>query len=268
MKIKIKFAAMLLSTALTASYGSMNAMAVDDSYYYYDVKKASDYALTFCWADPYLGEGEAYEKYYTPQTNTDYINLKDLESANCTNYISQILYYGGYKMRGTPESDKLSKCGSKSPEKWFYYCLEDNWGTENDVWSASWVTVDKNMMAIQEQGIYHYFTGDFGNNQIYKSLNEEYSSYLCSYEKKIKYCEDFAEKYNLKRGDIVQIDYQGTGWQYDHTLYVWCTEPEIRFCSNSSDYFGKLFSKIHEDYPKAYYRIIHTTDHAIVKSAW
>ncbi len=50
MKRKLKFASALISAVIAASYGSMNAIAVDDSYYYYDVKKASDYALTYCWA--------------------------------------------------------------------------------------------------------------------------------------------------------------------------------------------------------------------------
>ncbi len=219
-----------------------------------------------CWADPTIGEGKAYSKYYTPQTNDDYV----LDGANCTNYISQILYYGGYKMRGTPDIKfKTKSLTSISTDKWFYYCLKDNWGTDNDIWSSTWSTVD-GLNPFHYGGIYHFFTQDcyyesHRMNDILK-YSDEHANFLCTYEDGVEYCDNFARKYNLKRGDIVQVDYERDGF-YDHSLYVWCTEPKIRFCSNSDDYFVKAFSDIDKK-EKFIYRIIHTTDHAIEKSAW
>lgn len=267
MKRKLKFTSVLISAVITVSYGSINAIAVDDSYYYYDVKKASDYALTFCYADPIQGEGKAYSKYYTPTTNKDYVH----DGANCTNYISQILYYGGYKMRGTPDIIfKTKSLASINTDKWFYYCLENKWGTENDVWSSTWSTVDGITNLHNVGGLYHFFTQDYYYETHKMSelakYSDEYASFICTFEEGIEYCDDFAEKYNLKRGDVVQVDYERDGF-YDHSLYVWCTEPEIRFCSNSNDYFAKAFSSIDKK-EKYIYRIIHTTDHAIAKSAW
>lgn len=264
MKRKGKIIAVFLSAVITASFGSMSAVAVDDDYYYYDVKKASDYALTFCDAGT-GGEEEAYNNFFIRKKNTDYF----ADGANCTNYVSQILYYGGYKMRGTPDR-KYNGVGTWYTNKWFYYRLEGQFGSVNDVWSLTWNTVDG--YPILKNGFFQYFTrawvydGDSGT--IPDLVKYTYADLMCSYVEDVKYCDDFAEKNNLKRGDIIQMDYQGDGILYDHTLYVWCTEPEIRVCSNSDDYFGKKLSDIAGKNKNAIYRIIRTTDHAIEKSAW
>lgn len=274
MKIKIKFAAMLLSAALTASYGSMNAMAVDDSYYYYDVKKASDYVLTFCSAE--AGDlKDDYKKYYKPKYNKEYA----LVGSECTNFASQALYYGGYKMRGTPDMRifpkiKSTGCTYVGSSKWFYYKLENNWEVENDIYSSTWSVVDKwgpgTSNIIPDSGMFAYFTKPWATWGIDGVLNLEintpYDS-VCSYVEDVEYCEDFAKKYNLKRGDIVQMDAENDGL-YEHTMFVWCTEPEVRLTYRSTDKHAESLKVICGKKNDIKFRIIYTTDHAIAKSAW
>lgn len=262
----------LLSTLSVASLVGMNAFATNDvndvSQYYYDVKKASDYALTFCGANKDITKGEykAYEKNFESKQNNEYRK----QDANCTSYISQILYYGGYKMKGIPSLSFQTGCVSYDPEDWFYYCLEDNFGKDTDVWSSSWTVVGEFLYLIPS-GLYTHFTAPYiyqTSLVSYKYLTEDVN-YICSSQSELKYCDDFAKKYNLKRGDIIQVgdDSPLPGVQYGHSLYVWCTEPEIRVCSNSDNYFARKLSEIDEA-EDGYYRILRTNDHAIQKSVW
>ena len=254
--LKASFLAVATSLMLTANYTSAFAAHSSTTSNYYDVKKAGDYVLAFCGAD---------QKGYTmPETRDSRINeVFYKQDEDCTSFVSQALYYGGYEMKGTPyitagiRSKFGHNLGCEDDDEWFYYKLKDNFEVSHDTWSSTWTRVEGNDRA----GLYNYLTR--------KSL---FNEPLCSCDSNKEYCDDIAKKYNVKRGDIIQIDFTSDG-SYDHSTFVWCTEPEIRLCYHSVYVWAKTLSEIDKSLKdgieKPCYRIIHTTDHAkTTKSIW
>ena len=252
--MKTIFKASLLAVAtslmLTANYTSAFAAHSSNSSAYYDVQQAGDYVLAFCGAN---------EAGYTMPETRDFTLTEVFckMGADCTNYVSQALYYGGYKMEGSPSitfwiKNRIlgSNCGNYDDDEWFYYKLKDNFDVSHDTWSSTWSRVEGK----SEAGLYNYL-----------SRKSWFNDPLCSCDSNLEYCDDFAKKYNVKRGDIIQIDFSSDG-SYDHSTFVWCTEPEIRLCYHSNYVWAKKLSEIEKSLnngaQKPSYRVIHTTDHA------
>lgn len=95
MKKLLKFATICFAIANILPFCENSALATSNNNYYYDVKKAGDYVLNYCDTehDDYgLPEGRI------KKSNNVFITL----DSDCTNFVSQALYYGGYPMKGTP----------------------------------------------------------------------------------------------------------------------------------------------------------------------
>lgn len=250
MKKVLKVSIAFVASVLMISTNYTSVIAADNNNHFYDVKKAGDYVLAFCGAN--------VEGCSMPETRECRINEVFSYDPNidCTNFMSQTLYYGGYKMEGSPYITMGLRrmlghsLGCDDDDEWFYYKFKGNFDVKYDCWSSTW----KNVEGKTEAGLYNYLTRK-------RRFNEPF----CHYKPDLEYCDDFAEKYNVNRGDIIQIDFDGKGG-YDHSTFVWCTNPEIRLCYHSIFVWAKPLREIDEglrrggDTPK--YRIIYATEHA------
>ena len=209
--------------------------------------------------------------------------------SDCTNFVSQALYYGGYPMKGTPllyKSWPLTTLVAKNVKNtgtdWYFYKLIDFAGTETFEWTTTWTLVDgsKNLSFLHN-GIDDYFSTE--------TVADSYPSCIvdpiCNCSRNLTY-KDVVElstitdeeaqksgKHKIHRGDILQLkDDKNPAAGYEHSCFIWCTEPEIRVSSHTSNYLAKPLKDIEYDFngePRGRtYRIIHTTDHAMNKNSW
>ena len=223
MKHLLKNAATAFTIAITTSLSCITASAADSNTYY-DVKKAGDYVLAFCDADTSNPSEYKMPSGRISRKNPDYF-FRDGE--DCTNFASQALYYGGYKMQGTPDIPYIkngvaaiinhikdigyANCGSRNADDWFYYSYKDGTNVRRDLWSSTWTRVG--YTETHGNGLYQFFTRPH-------EMNEP----ICTGISEIKYTndEDFKKITNLKRGDIVQYKEAGHN-DYGHSMFVWCT---------------------------------------------
>ena len=298
MNKKIKAVLAVMTAALSVSVSGITASAAEEVYYY-NVKKAADYALHFSNAeklnpeDPDKGgipESRADRAHTYVKGEHDMIEkittnplfIYNSPAGDCTNYVSQILYYGGYTMKGKPEFNVFFKdiykdsqvmrdkstfpfdfspmeytwpkgCTSWDENDWYYYKYKDNLDVSQDTYSSTWVSVTNNFPTLWSDGIYQHFKKRCPNTQnIGTGLK---------YDEVVK----LAEEGKIKRGDILQMQ-QSIG--YDHSMFIWSTSPEIRYVCHSGEYFAKCLSAAYAANPTATYRIITTTDHAVPGSEW
>lgn len=288
LKASIVFAVSVMMTVVNC----MPVVAADsdygysESFYkYYDVKKAGDYVLNYCdadYRDPKHPEAGGLPEGRVQKINdTFYFNNG---RGDCTNFVSQALYYGGYEMRGCPLTWwRSSGCNGHSRGDWFYYKLKDNFEVSNDMYSSSWNSVesarlkevdtsDRGIKAYAEcirAGLFEYLAIDPYCNADRNSNGDPRIEYECPYFSDLTYEEVIKlDEKTLSRGDVMQIDLDGNG-SYDHSTFVWCTQPEIRLTFHTINFFAKTLRLINSNIPEARYRVIHTTHHADpTKNKW
>lgn len=254
-----------------------SVIAADDDKYYYDVKKAGNYALYYCGAN--APDKEKTEFGSLPETrkgrigDNNYNHDFSFFDSDCTNFVSQILYYGGYEMMGSPENYFFDFKGStsRSSNDWYYYKLKDNFDNVNkDVYSSTWTLVERYILnptswgSSFSSGLAEHFTSKIkgvDNPRYTVNGSDINNKHYCNSIDDVKYCDDFASKYNLHRGDILQLA-DDSSEKYYHTMFVWATEPEVEFVAHTDPYFAKSLSAVSSDHPDRVYSIIYTTDYA------
>lgn len=268
MKKLLKASIPALATSIMLTVNSTSVFAVHSSNnYFYDVKKAGDYILNYCDAN--------YDEIGLPEGRVKKINdtfFYNDGGGDCTNFVSQALYYGGYNMRGTPPAEQKfpytmpkNKKVEFTGKNWYYYKLKGATGYDEDIWTSSWTTVDgpKNIKFLTA-GIDNYLIDvekcKVDNGGWYVTLKGDDTP---EYLNKL-----FVRDTNIKRGDILQVK-DGFETAYNHSCFVWCTTPMVRLSSHTDSYLSKSIEEMSRDHPSRTYRIIHTTDHADpTKSIW
>ena len=286
MKKIIKITIFTLALVANVPLNCVTASAAEDyEIYYYDVKKAGDYVLNYCDAEH---DDYGLPKRRMKKSNNVFITL----DSDCTNFVSQALYYGGYPMKGTPPLKKSFPATTPNAPNvklttldWYYYkFINSNTGAETYEWTSTWSLVDGiRNLSFFPNGIDDYFS------KSYLDDTETYPGYkvdpICNCSKNLSY-KDVVElstitdeeakksgKHKIHRGDILQLkDDKNPAAGYEHSCFIWCTEPEIRVSSHTSNYLAKPLKDIEYDFngePRGRtYRIIHTTDHAMNKNPW
>ena len=148
-------------------------------------------------------------------------------------------------------------CGCNDDNEWFYYKFKDDLDFTFDTWSSTWTRVEGET----DKGLYNYLS----NSRLH---NEP----ICYSDSDLNYNKNFAKMYHIHRGDVIQIDFESDG-EYDHTTFVWCTDPEIRLSYHSNYIWARSLNEIDTDLKNKgqtpCYRVIHTTDNELInKSRW
>ena len=139
-----------------------------------------------------------YMEVYWNSYNEAYDDMTD-DGGDCTNYVSQILHYGGMAMRGNANSrDAITS--------WFMDKYLDIYNTSN--YSATWSSAG-------------YFTYHWGTNSMGTGNERAYS---CKYYIGQDIVDNFSLiKTSISVGDVIQLTSNGATGRY-HTLAVYSLE--------------------------------------------
>lgn len=196
----------------------------------YNIYNAASYAESYC------GSSEnPYGKGYNP-------NYYALDS-DCTNFVSQCLLAGGYKMHGSYGKNQPTK-SEKTIKEWYHYKEKKNNGEYMYRYTTSWVCVQQyyNIRPLN-LGLYYYIKKNVKTAKMHKKVKFNAKKWL--------------KDYNLMIGDIVQMDTNKDG-KYDHSIIITKIRGNnIYYCGHTNNEYNASLNGLAEKNPKYKYVIIH-----------
>lgn len=184
----------------------------------YEIFRAVSYAKRY--------NGAGNSPYGKNNYNTDYMKL----DSDCTNFVSQCLLAGGYKMHGSYTMKKPTK-SEKTVKEWYHYKVKKDKGGYTYRYTTSWVCVQEyyNVRPL-DLGLYHYIRKNVKTANIHKKVKFNAKKWL--------------KEYNLMIGDIVQMDKNGDG-KYDHSIIITeITGNNIYYCGHTNNRYNASLNEL------------------------
>lgn len=184
----------------------------------YEILQAASYAKRY--------NGASNSPYGKNSYNTDYAKL----DSDCTNFVSQCLLAGGYKMHGS--YTKVQQTSSeKTVDEWYHYKIAKKKGGYKYRYTTSWVCVQQyyNIRPVN-WGLYYYIKNNVKTATMHKKVKFNAKKWL--------------KDYNLMIGDIVQMDTNADG-KYDHSIII--TEIKgnnIYYCGHTENRYNKSLNQL------------------------
>lgn len=211
-----------------------------------DKSAASEYAIRYCGMCspvPTCGREspDGRNPYYSAYT-----------AADCTDFVSQILYTGGFAQTSTPSNSWVSGdgCKSYSSDSWYFRKIIDKNANLVSVWSSSWTTAH----------MYHGVNPSWGFHARMKKIGIRRNEGLT-----------FSQLLNLsgtdrvKEGDIIQI--ADGSVNYGHSIYVIYAPTykgnniDILYCAHDNDAFYKSLKGVYNGNTSTKFVVWHTSDY-------
>lgn len=212
---------------------------------------ASSYAIKYSGGEcpipvKYREAEDGYNPYYSAYQGND-----------CTNYVSQILYTGGFVQTSTPSNRSVSGDGCKSYDSanWYFRKIYDKYSDLVSVWTSSWTISDNKTGVIPGHGLYSRLKNHLN---IRRNENLTFSELL-----------NLSGSDRVKEGDIIQISSDYFHINYGHSIYVIYSpynphtgqNTDILFCGHSNDRFYRSLKSFYNGDSSTKFVVWHTSDY-------
>ncbi len=211
----------MVSSPLNGVYAKKEQKEEDNTNARYEIFAATSYAKKY--------NGASDSPYGKNNYNTNYASL----ASDCTNFVSQCLLAGGYKMHGS-YTDLQQTSSEKTVKEWYHHKVAKKKGGYKYRYTTSWVCVQQyyNIRPL-DLGLYHYIRKNVKTATIHKKVKFNAKKWL--------------KDYNLMLGDIVQMDTNGDG-KYDHSIIITkIVGNDIYYCGHTNNQYNASLNELAAD---------------------